>query len=321
MRQAGRYLPEYRAIRENAGSFWAMCLSPEFAAEVTLQPIRRFDFDAAVIFSDIFVVPAGLGIDVSFEEGVGPRMVPIVTASKLVTDAERWTRFTSPVYEAIRSVRGKLQAEKSLVGFAGAPWTLATYLAQGGRSDDQRAAKVWGYTDPVGFDALLERLADAVAIHLIGQIRAGADVIQIFDSWASGLPAHAFARWVIGPTQRVVAAVRKEAPDARIIGFPRAATLEGYKLYARQTGVDGISVDTSAPMQWAAESLGRNFVVQGNLDPLVLLAGGQALANAIDEILNAMKEVPFIFNLGHGILPETPLAHVEKLVARIRAPH
>jgi uroporphyrinogen decarboxylase len=321
MRQAGRYLPEYRTVREKAGSFWAMCMNPELAAEVTLQPVRRFDFDAAIVFSDIFVVPAALGIDVTFEEGIGPRVLPISAASKLVVNAERWAKFTSPVYEALRLVRSRLGAEKPLIGFAGAPWTLATYLAQGERSDDQRAAKIWGYRDPAGFDALLERLADAVAAHLVGQIWAGADIVQIFDSWSSGLQEQAFARWVVAPTRRVVAAVRKEVPEARIIGFPRATTLEGYELYANETGVDAVSVDTSAPMRWAAGSLGRHVVVQGNLDPIALLAGGKALADAIDGILEATREIPFIFNLGHGILPETPVDHVENLVARIRASH
>ncbi len=319
MRQAGRYLPEYRAVREKAGSFWAMCLNPELAAEVTLQPIRRFGFDAAIVFSDILVVPAALGIDVSFDEGVGPRLAPITAASMLMANAERWSKFTSPVYETLGLVRDRLESGKALIGFAGGPWTLATYLAQGAGSDDQRAAKIWGYRDPAGFEVLLERLADAVATHLVGQIWAGADVVQIFDSWSSGLPAQAFARWVVAPTRRVVAAIRKDVPGARIIGFPRATTLEGYELYARETGVDGISLDTSAPLRWAVESLGRKVVVQGNLDPIALLAGGQALADAVDEILEATREIPFVFNLGHGILPETPVDHVERLVARIRA--
>jgi uroporphyrinogen decarboxylase len=321
MRQAGRYLSEYRALRERAGSFWKMCMEPKLAVEITLQPVRRFDFDAAIIFSDILVVPRALGVEVEFEEGFGPRLKAITSARELSKAAMPWGEFTSPVYEAISMVRAELQPEKALIGFAGGPWTLATYLAQGHGSDDQRAAKLWGYRDPAGFDALLDKLADSVTRHLAGQVQAGADVVQIFDSWSAGLPERVFQRWVIQPTKKIVTGLRAQCPHARIIGFPRAATLRGYESYAVQTGVDAVSVDTAAPMQWAVGSLAQKVVVQGNLDPIVLLAGGQALADAIDEILEATREIPFIFNLGHGILPETPVDHVEKLVTRIRASH
>lgn len=320
MRQAGRYLPEYKALRAKAGSFWSMCMNPEYSAEITLQPIRRFGFDAAVIFSDIFVLTAALGVGVEYEEGFGPRVTRVVSDKELVDDEALWVRTVSPVYQALAHVRGEVPAGTALIGFAGAPWTLAAYLAQGHSTDDQRAAKLWGYRDPEGFDALLDRLADAVARHLIGQLKAGADVVQIFDSWAGGLADVPFARWVIAPTKKIVTKVRTEYPKAKIIGFPRATTLEGYVRYANETGVDAISVDTATPATWAAKTLGPHLVVQGNLDPIVLIAGGVALRDAVDRILEAMNGVPFIFNLGHGILPETPIAHVEELVARVRRP-
>jgi len=321
MRQAGRYLPEYRALRERTGSFWKLCMEPKLAAEVTLQPVHRFDFDAAIIFSDILVVPRALGVEVDIDEGFGPRMKAIASVEDLSADANRWREITSPVYEAISLVRGRLQQEKALIGFAGGPWTLATYLAQGHGSADQRAAKLWAYRDPEGFDRLLGRLADSVTSHLAGQIRAGADVVQIFDSWSSGLSEKSFERWVIAPTKRIVAGLRELCPGARIIGFPRATTQLGYESYAVQTGVDAVSLDTAVPMRWATQSLSRKVVLQGNLDPIVLIAGGRALVDAIGEIVSATRTSPFIFNLGHGILPETPVENVEKLVTQIRAIH
>ena len=316
MRQAGRYLPEYRALRANAGSFWTMCMTPELASEITLQPIRRFGFDAAIIFSDILVVPAALGVPVEFEDGVGPRLKPVFSTDTLVRNKVAWTEILAPAYETLRRVRAGLPPETALLGFAGAPWTLATYMAAGRGGDEQRAAKLWGYRDPIGFDELLDAVGECVALHLIRQIEAGADAVQIFDSWASGLPDAQFARWVIEPTQKIVAKIRTIHPKARIIGFPRASTLQGYEDYANQTGVDAISLDTAVPMRWAAEKFG--IALQGNLDPIALIAGGDALAQAVDNILDATKEVPFIFNLGHGILPETPIEHVEQLIARVR---
>lgn len=318
MRQAGRYLPEYRAVRAKAGSFWTMCMTPELAAEVTLQPIARYGFDAAIIFSDILVVPFALGCDVSFEEGVGPRLTPVQHAEALERRDDVWARKLAPGYEAIARVRAELDPSRALLGFAGAPWTLATYMAEGSGSSDQRAAKLWGYRDPEGFAALLEVVGDCVADHLVAQLKAGADAVQIFDSWASGLPETAYADWVIAPTRRIVEKVRKTVPGARIIGFPRGATLVGYDAYARETGVDGVSLDTAVPIGWAGEALGPRVALQGNLDPIALIAGGRALENGVDRILTAMHGKPFIFNLGHGILPETPPEHVTALVARVR---
>lgn len=318
MRQAGRYLPEYRELRAKAGSFWTMAMTPSLAREITLQPIRRFGFDAAIIFSDILVVPFALGLTITFEEGEGPRLAAIENTDRLVLDPSAWRHALEPVYEALTITRAALGRDVPLIGFAGAPWTLATYLAAGRGGDEQRAAKLWGYRNPQGFDQLLDILVDCVALHLIRQLESGADAVQIFDSWASGLPAEAHERWVVQPTRRIVEKVRTAIPQARIIGFPRASTLEGYENYARATGVDAISVDTAAPIRWAARSLAKSHAVQGNLDPIALIAGGDALARATDEILSAMRGVPFIFNLGHGILPDTPIAHVEQMLTRIR---
>jgi uroporphyrinogen decarboxylase len=317
MRQAGRYLPEYRELRARTGSFWTMCMTPELAAEVTLQPIRRFGFDAAILFSDILVVPFAMGREVRFDDG-GPTLEPLDAIEALESDEGLWAKRLAPVYAAIAEVKVRLDPGTALLGFAGAPWTLATYLAEGGGSSDQRAAKLWGYRKPKEFVALLARIADCVALHLIRQLDAGADAVQIFDSWASGLPARAYADWVIAPTKRVVEKVRKSHPRARIIGFPRASTLEGYRLYADQTGVDALSLDTAVPMVWAAKNLPPGIAIQGNLDPITLLAGGPALGEAVRDIVLAMRERPFIFNLGHGVLPETPLEHVAELVAQVR---
>jgi uroporphyrinogen decarboxylase len=293
-------------------------MTPKLAAEITLQPIRRFGFDAAIVFSDILVIPAAFGIDVAFEEGFGPRLRAIDSVNDLMDDPKRRRQVLEPVYETIGLVRERLPAETAVIGFAGGPWTLSTYLAQGHGSTDQRAAKLWGYRDPAGFAWLLDRLSEAVADHLVAQLDAGADVVQIFESWAAGLTARAFEHWVVQPTKKIVSALHTKHPKAKVIGFPRATSLEGYERYAGETGVDAVSVDSASPISWAARTLGGSHVVQGNLDPLVLIAGGDALLKATDDILAATCAIPFVFNLGHGILPETPLAHVEQLVARVR---
>jgi uroporphyrinogen decarboxylase len=318
MRQAGRYLPEYRALRAKAGSFWTLCMTPKMAAEVTVQPIDRFGFDAAILFSDILVVPFALGVQVGFVEGEGPVLDPVTKIAELNADPADWAARLQPVYEALEIVRGSLPPETALLGFAGAPWTLATYMAQGRGSPDQRSAKLWGYRDPEDFAALLDLLADCVAAHLIAQISAGADAVQLFDSWAHGVADNVFDAWVVKPAKKIVHKVREAHPNAKIIGFPRASTLAGYERYVHETGIDAISVDTAVPMTWAAKNLAKSAVVQGNLDPIVLIAGGRALDEAVDTILEAMQGQPHIFNLGHGILPETPIAHVQQLVARVR---
>jgi uroporphyrinogen decarboxylase len=319
MRQAGRYLPEYQAIRRQAGSFWTMCMSPDLAVEVTLQPIRRFDLDAAILFSDILVVPFALGQDVRFEDGRGPVLGPFAGKEKLIRDEAVWASKLAPVYEAMSATRRDLSADKALIGFAGAPWTLAAYMLEGESSSDQRAAKLAGYRDPQGFAELLNILADTVAWHLVKQLQAGANVVQIFDSWAGGLPDKWFQEWVVTPNKRVVDGVRKVIPNAPIIGFPRAATQQGYEAYASQTGVDAVSIDTATPIRWAASALGGKLAIQGNLDPIALIAGGKALDEAVDRILADTAQVPFVFNLGHGVLPETPPDHVARVVQRVRS--
>ncbi len=311
-------MPEYQTVRKKAGSFWSMCMTPELAAEVTLQPIARYGLDAAIIFSDILVVPYALGLEVSFEEGAGPRLTPVEGIGDLASQTSVWRQKLAPAYEALRLVRAKLGSSQALLGFAGAPWTLATYMAEGRGSQDQRAAKLWGYRDPEGFNAFLAVLGDCVAFHLAAQLEAGADAVQLFDSWASGLPETCFRSWVINPTKRIVEKLRRVRPDAKIVGFPRAATLLEYEEYAQETGVDAISLDTAVPLDWAAKTLGRKVALQGNLDPVALVAGGAALYSATDRILAAAAEVPFIFNLGHGVLPETPPEHVAQLVAQVR---
>jgi len=318
MRQAGRYLPEYKATRAKAGSFWTMCMTPELAVEVTLQPIRRFDFDAAILFSDILVVPFALGQGVRFEENLGPVLDGFPGAANLICDEAAWREKLTPVYDAMAGTRAKLARDKTLIGFAGAPWTLAAYMLEGKGSPDQRAAKLAAYRDPKSFAQLLDMLAQIVAWHLLRQFDAGADVVQIFDSWAGGLPDKEFSDWVIAPNKQIVSLIRKARPDAKIIGFPRAATQTGYERYAAETGVNGISVDTSTSMRWAASALGEHVAVQGNLDPIALIAGGAALDGAIDGILRDTKGAPFIFNLGHGVLPETPVEHVARVVERVR---
>ena len=318
MRQAGRYLPEYREARARAGSFWKLCMTPALAAEVTLQPVHRFGFDAAILFSDILVVPYALGREIVFDDGVGPRLERVESLAELSVDRASWSDRLQPAYEALRLVRGQLDPCVDLLGFAGAPWTLATYMAEGRGSTDQRAAKLWGYRDPAGFAALLEMIGTCVAGHLVAQLEAGASAVQIFDSWAGGLSEQAFAQWVIGPTRHVVALVRNARPDAMIIGFPRAASLEGYRRYADETGVNAISLDSAVPMRWAVEHLGPKVALQGNLDPILLLAGGEELEGAIARLLEGTRDARFIANLGHGILPETPLAHVARLIDGIR---
>ena len=320
MRQAGRYLPEYRELRAKTGSFLGMALTPEIAQEITLQPIRRFGFDAAILFSDILVIPMALGFTVTFDEGKGPSVLlgERENGEGLEIRPEAWAKTLEPVYDSLGLVKAKLDDKTALLGFAGGAWTLASYMTKdaGNGSEDQRAAKLWAYRDPEGFAKFLAVIGECVAFHLIRQLRSGADAVQIFDSWAGGLTAEAFADWVIQPTRRIVERVRSFFPNAPIIGFPRATSLQGYERYARETGVTAVSVDTAAPIGWAR---GLSLPVQGNLDPVALIAGGDALAAATDRILDTRRGRPFIFNLGHGVLPPTPPAHVGELVARIRA--
>jgi uroporphyrinogen decarboxylase len=318
MRQAGRYLPEYRALRERAGSFLKLCFTPELATEVTLQPIRRFGFDAAILFSDILVVPHALGRAVTFEAGEGPRLDPLDDATKLSgLRSEADESVLALVCEAVRLVRRELPAGVALLGFCGAPWTVATYMVAGCGTPDQAPARLFAYRQPEAFARLIEILVETSSRYLVRQIQAGAEAVQIFDTWAGVLPPREFQRWCIEPVRKIVENVRREIPDAKIIGFPRGA---GASLtsYLDQVAVDAASIDWAANPAFVREHVQNRVALQGNLDPLVLLAGGDALDGAVDDVLANYAGAPFIFNLGHGILPDTPIAHVEQTLRRVR---
>jgi uroporphyrinogen decarboxylase len=318
MRQAGRYLPEYREVRAKAGGFLDLCFTPELAAEVTLQPIRRFGFDAAIIFSDILVVPYALGRSVRFEVGEGPQLEPLDDPVKLATLSQR-ADFgkLEPVFEALRIVRRALDPKIPLIGFCGAPWTVATYMVAGHGTPDQAPARMMAYRHPEAFAKIIDTLVANSIDYLLAQLAAGADALQIFDTWAGVLPPAEFARWSVEPAKRIVAGVRAKAPDAKIIGFPRGA---GALLpaYVEATGVDAVSIDWTVEPSFIRERVQSRVPVQGNLDPLVLITGGDALNRAIDDVLENYGKDPMIFNLGHGIQPETPIAHVEQMLKRMR---
>ena len=320
MRQAGRYLPEYRATRAEAGSFLQLCYNPKLAAEVTLQPIRRYGFDASILFSDILVVPDALGQSVSFNEGEGPRLEPIRDTAGLGRLKPGQTREKfAIVCETVARLRQDLPRETALIGFCGAPWTVATYVVGGQGSSDQAHARGWAYRDPAGFQQLIDILVDTSIDYLSQQVSAGADVLQIFDSWAGSLADNEFRRWVIAPAKRIVAGVKAKHPGVPIIGFPRGAVGLSAE-FVKDTGVDAVSCDTAMPLAVMTELQGKTGkAVQGNLDPLLLVAGGDALDRRIDETLAALAGRPFIFNLGHGIVPQTPPDHVARLVERVRA--
>jgi uroporphyrinogen decarboxylase len=318
MRQAGRYLPEYRAIREKTTGFLDLCFNPKLAAEVTLQPIRRFGFDAAILFSDILVVPHALGQHVTFEAGEGPQLDALKEPSalgRLRTEIDHGK--LASVYETIERVKTELPPAIALLGFCGAPWTVATYMIAGRGTADQSPARLFAYRHPEAFARLIEVLIEASASYLIRQFAAGVDAVQIFDTWAGVLPADEFRKWCIEPTARIVASVREHIPAARIIGFPRGAGTE-LQRYLAAVPIDAVGLDWMMELNFARDYVQPLRTVQGNLDPLVLLAGGVALDHATDAILEAFGRRPFIFNLGHGILPDTPLGHVERLVARVR---
>lgn len=318
MRQAGRYLPEYRELRARAGGFLDLCFTPRLAAEVTLQPIRRFQFDAAIIFSDILVIPHALGRTVAFEAGEGPRLDPLDSPEKvgeLARDAD--LRKLEPVFEAISQAKARLPTDVALLGFCGAPWTVATYMVAGRGTPDQAPARLFAYRHPKAFADLIDVLVESSVQYLIRQLRAGAEALQIFDTWAGVLPARELARWSIEPTRRIVEGVRKEMPDAKIIGFPRGAGAN-LPAYVERALVDAVSIDWTADPASIRAQVQSRVAVQGNLDPLALVAGGAALDAAIDEVLLSYGSGRFIFNLGHGILPDTPIPHVERMVERVR---
>lgn len=316
MRQAGRYLPEYRATRAKAGSFLDLCYAPELATEVTLQPIRRFGFDAAILFSDILVLPHALGQRVWFVEGEGPRLEP-VDLSRLSLEPDRMLARLEPVIETVSRIRAELPEETTLLGFCGAPWTLITYMIAGRGTADQLPARRAALIDPAGMDRLVDILVNASVDYLTAQLRAGADAVQIFDTWAGALDDAGFRRLVIEPTRRIVAGLRERVPNARVIGFPKGA---GGHLpaYVQETGVDAVGIDWQASLDFVRDAVQPLAAVQGNLDPLHLVTGGEALDAAVDRVLNRLGEGRLIFNLGHGITPDGLIDNVGRMLARVR---
>ena len=316
MRQAGRYLPEYRAIREKVGGFLELCYTPALAAEVTLQPLRRFELDAAILFSDILVIPDALGQRVQFEPGEGPLLEPITSDGLGKLKPDGLLDHLAPVLETLDRVKSELAPDKTLLGFCGSPWTVATYMIGGRGSPDQAAARVFALTQPEAMGRLLDILVEASAAYLVAQLKAGADAVQLFESWAANLDEREFARLVIEPNRRIVETVRAEIPDAAIIGFPRGAA-GLLPAYVAGTGVNAVGLDHMIPLALAGQ-LPAGFPVQGNLDPLRLVAGGAQMEGRIEEIIAAFADRPHIFNLGHGIVPETPITHVERLVEIVK---
>lgn len=320
MRQAGRYLPEYRKVRSGVSGFLELCYTPKLAAEVTLQPIRRYGFDAAILFSDILVVPDALGQEVTFVEGEGPRLDPVTCTADLSTLSTNWIRQRlEPVFETIGLVKSELPDDVALIGFSGAPWTVATYMVEGRGSRDFAEIKKWAYTDPAGFSKLMDILVEGTSEYLCCQVEAGVDALQIFDTWASALPEPAFQAFVTDPTRRIVANVRAKYPDIPIIGFPRGAG-PSYVPYLKETGVTALGLDTTVPLDWAASTLQPLAPVQGNLDPVHLLAAGDGLKAEVERIVSGLSSGPHIFNLGHGIIKETDPDTVADLVTWIRYP-
>lgn len=319
MRQAGRYLPEYRALRVRVPDFLEFCYTPELCIEASLQPLQRYGFDAAIIFSDILVVPHALGMPVRFLEGEGPRLAPVRATedlSRLVKDgiAER----LAPVYAAVRGLKAAMPAGATLIGFAGAPWTLACYMIEGTASPTCVGARRRAYAEDGVLTQLIEILSEAVVAHLLAQIDAGAEVVQLFDSWAGVLAEEPFHRLVIEPTRTIVRRVKAKRPSVPIIGFPRGSGVL-CQAYVRETGIDVISIDASMPLHWAVDALQPRAAIQGNLDNVLLLEGGRQLESAVERILTTLSAGRFIFNLGHGVLPDTPVAHVQRVVDAVRA--
>jgi uroporphyrinogen decarboxylase len=319
MRQAGRYLPEYRAVREKAGGFLDLCFNPELAAEVTLQPVKRFGFDAAILFSDILIVPLALGRKVEFLVGEGPKLEPLADAAAVVgLHGTIDGKILAPIYETVSRVKSALDDRTTLIGFCGAPWTVATYMVAGEATSDQAPARLFAYRDPAAFAVLIDRLVQGSIEYLVGQLKAGAEVVQIFDTWAGVLGPEQFERWCIEPTRAIVSGVRAQVPDAKIIGFPRGASAMALP-YVIATGIDGVGLDWTFPRPLARDILQSRVTVQGNVDPLALLTGGAALDREVDEVMATLSAGRLIFNLGHGILPSTPIAHVERMLKRVRA--
>jgi uroporphyrinogen decarboxylase len=319
MRQAGRYLPEYRAVRAQAGSFLDLCFTPDLAAEVTLQPVRRFGLNAAILFSDILVVPHALGQTVWFEEGSGPRLEALkgVAAVDALERPDEVVIRLAPVYEAVGRVAEALAAETALIGFAGAPWTVATYMIEGASTRDFLKTKVWAYRDPDSFGRLVDVLVEATVEHLCAQVDAGAEVLQLFESWAGVLAADELERWSLEPCRQIVAGVKERHPAVPCIIFPRGAGAS-YQLYAEASGADCLGLDQGVPLDWAASALQPSVCLQGNLDPGLLVAGGAVMEAAAQRVLEILGRGPFVFNLGHGVVPQTPPDHVARLVELVQ---
>ena len=317
MRQAGRYLPEYRETRSKARDFLDLCYSPDLATEVSLQPLRRFNLDAAILFSDILVIPDALGQSVRFEAGEGPILEPVTAESVHRLHPERALEHLAAVLETVRRLRAALEPAKTLIGFCGSPWTVATYMIGGRGSPDQAAARLFALRHPDAFAALLDMLVATSIDYLVAQFEAGADVVQLFESWALNLDDASFTSHVIEPNRRIVDGVRRRIPGAPIIGFPRGAAGHLAR-YAKETGVNALGLDYATPLDFAARHLPADLPVQGNLDPLRLVAGDRQLDERIDAIIAAFADRPHIFNLGHGIVPETPIDHVARLVERVK---
>jgi uroporphyrinogen decarboxylase len=319
MRQAGRYLPEYRALREKTGGFMEMCLTPELAAEITLQPLRRYPLDAAILFSDILMVPHGLGQNVRFEDGQGPILEAINPAAGLDRlDRDRFGERLAPVMAAVRLIRAQLPKSIALLGFAGAPWTVASYMIEGGSSRDFEKAKSWAYGDPLGFGRLIQLLVEVTADYLAAQVEAGVDVLQIFDSWAGALAAPQLEQWGLKPTAEIVRRVKARHPDIPIIVFPRGVGAS-YASYAVNCDCAALSLDQSVPLDWARDALQPHKILQGNLDPMLLVQGGAAMRQETERILSRIGKGRFVFNLGHGIMQTTPPEHVAELCEIVHA--
>lgn len=317
MRQAGRYLPEYRATRSQVKTFLDLCYTPDLAVEVTLQPIRRYGFDAAILFSDILVMPDALGQPVRFVEGEGPRLDPLDLGDVSKLQVGRIGEHLEPVFETVRRLRSALPTETTLLGFCGAPWTVATYMIAGRGTPDQHPARKAALMDPAGFQKLMDVLVEGSIDYLVRQLKAGADAVQMFDTWSGVLDGIEFDRWVVQPTARIVAGVRAQVPGARLIGFPKGA---GAALpdYIQRTGVDAVGIDWTTPHKFAREAIQPLAAVQGNLDPLRVVVGGEQLDRAVDEVLSGLGKGRFIFNLGHGITPDADPASLERVVRRVR---
>lgn len=316
MRQAGRYLPEYRALRAEKGGFLELVYDSPSAAEITLQPLRRFEMDAAILFSDILIVPYAMGQNLQFLVGEGPHLSPTLIDHALESLVPVPQRLDA-IYETVRLVKAELAPEKAFLGFAGSAWTVATYMVNGEGSKDQHATRAYAYRDPAGFQALIDAIVDLTITYLIGQIDAGVDAVQIFDSWSGSLAPAQFERWVIAPNARIAAAIHAARPGIPVIGFPKGA---GEKLaaYARETGVDALGLDETIDPVWAAANIPSHLPVQGNLDPLALLAGGEQMESAVRHIIRTFEGRPHIFNLGHGILQQTPIEHVHALLTLVK---